>query len=666
MIDNESAQIFRTEAQELFDQIELGLLDLEKYPDDPEIVAGLFRALHTLKGSGAMFGYDTLASLAHRCETAFDRVRKGKSRVTSDLIGAALIALDTMQKISDGNISDIQSDNAAFTALDNSGEKKQETDPENTPSQEQVNLQKKENSHWRIMMRFPRNALSNGTRPLVMLDELCGLGKATIYPQIDAIPSLEKLSPRDFFIGWLVDLETNKNKADIDDIFAFDAISMELLIEEIKTSKGNTPVPEEEKAVTVQQDISPNMQTPSTDGGTDKPATPAALEETVRVPATRLDTLMDRVGELVITQSRLRQIASIIEDTNLNAVTEEVERLASELREAMMSVRMVPISQLFGRFRRLVRDLGKETGKRIEFVTSGEATELDKSVIERLADPLIHLIRNAADHGLETVKERKDSGKKEVGTISLSAYQSGAEVIISIEDDGRGVDRRLVRSKAEVNGLIASGQHLTDNEILQLLFLPGFSTAQKITGLSGRGVGMDVVKRAVEALRGTIEMHSEYGSGSQVILRFPLTLAIIDGLLVRVANERYVIPLSVIEECIDFSNTQQFGTDRSIISLRDCIIPYLRLNEIFESQSDNDHELMVVVVSIGSDRVGLVVDEIIGDHQTVIKPLSIFHTSVGNFSGATILGDGSVALILDASNLIDIGKTQKDRMAAAG
>lgn len=666
MIDSESAQIFRTEAQELFDQIEHGLLDLERHPDDLEIVAGLFRALHTLKGSGAMFGYDALAALAHRCETAFDRVRKGKSQVTPDLIGAALTALDSMQKFAEGNIPTEGTDESAFLVFDNSIEASAEAETNNSILLGSESPRETPTFRWRILMRFPRNALANGTRPLVMLDEIRTLGTAKIFPQTDGIPPLDALAPRDFFIGWIVELETKKDKSVIENIFAFDALSMELLIENITADKDTLTLPPYDDAT--QENAPSTTLTPVQlyNDKTEKIATSVIIEETVRVPAPRLDTLMDRVGELVIAQSRLRQIAGIIEDTNLSTVTEEIERLTAELRESMMSVRMVPISQLFSRFRRLVRDLGKETGKPIDFITSGEATELDKSVIERLADPLIHLIRNAADHGLETAEERKKTGKKETGKITLSAYQAGAEVIISIEDDGRGVDRRRVRAKAEKNGLISPGTHLNDNDILQLLFQPGFSTAKKVTGLSGRGVGMDVVKRAIEALRGTIEMHSDYGIGSRILLRIPLTLAIIDGLLVRVSADRYVIPLSVIEECLDFPHTQKYGDDRSIITLREGIVPYLRLNEIFESDRDNDHNQMVVIVSIGQDRVGLVVDEIIGDHQTVIKPLSAFHTNVGNFSGATILGDGSVALILDASHLIAIGKKREERMSATG
>ena len=362
----------------------------------------------------------------------------------------------------------------------------------------------------------------------------------------------------------------------------------------------------------------------------------------------------------------MKQVSAASNDVSLHSVVEEIERLASELRDSMMFVRMVPISQLFGRFRRLIHDLARDTGKEIEFITEGETTELDKTVIERLADPLIHLIRNAADHGIESPADRRAAGKAETGHVSLIARQAGAEVVISVSDDGRGLDRDKVRSKAEENGLIASGAVLNDADIYQLVFKPGFSTADKVTNLSGRGVGMDVVKRTIEGLRGAIEMTSTPGKGSCVSLRIPLTLAIIDGLLVRVGGGRYVIPLACVEECVELSAEQDArSTGRSFLTLRDELVPFLRLREIFATRTDPDPYQKIVVVSTGAERVGLVVDQILGHHQTVIKPLSSFHASVETFSGATILGDGSVALILDVIHLVAFGQKQEERLRAA-
>ncbi len=387
--------------------------------------------------------------------------------------------------------------------------------------------------------------------------------------------------------------------------------------------------------------------------------------ESVRVPAERLDELMDRVGELVIVQSRLQQIAASSADIQLRTVSEEMERLCSELRVTMMVLRMVPVATLFDRYRRLVHDLQRETGKKIELTTDGESTEMDKTVIERLADPLVHLVRNAADHGLEDGDARRAAGKSETGTIRLSARQTGGEVIISVTDDGRGINRDRVRAKAEAAGLIQPGAVLPDQELLQLIFQPGFSTASSVTNLSGRGVGMDVVKKAIESLHGSIDLSSRPGEGSTVALRIPLTLAIIDGLLVRVGEGHYVIPLPAVEECIELTQEEDLKSrGRSFLSLRDTLVPFLRLRELFGSRSIPDPYQKMVVVSTGDERVGLIVDQIIGHHQTVIKSMSKLHDDVTTFSGATILGDGSVALILDVINLVSLGQQQEAQLRA--
>jgi two-component system chemotaxis sensor kinase CheA len=327
----------------------------------------------------------------------------------------------------------------------------------------------------------------------------------------------------------------------------------------------------------------------------------------------------------------------------------------------------VPVGSLFGRFRRLVHDLARETGKVIELVTEGETTEVDKTVIERLADPLVHLVRNSIDHGLETPEERRAAGKEEAGKIMLSARQAGGEVIITIKDDGRGINRERVRAKAESSGLIQPGAVLADQDLLHLIFAPGFSTAAQVTNLSGRGVGMDVVKKTVEALRGAIDITSRTGEGSDVSLRIPLTLAIIDGLLVRVGTGRYVIPLSAVEECLELSLEEDLRSrGRSFISLRDSLVPFLRLRDLFRTGTKPDPHQKVVVISTGTERVGMVVDQIIGDHQTVIKSMSKLHHDVATFSGATILGDGSVALILDVAHLVAAGQQQEAQVRAAG
>ena len=386
---------------------------------------------------------------------------------------------------------------------------------------------------------------------------------------------------------------------------------------------------------------------------------------TIRVPAERLDNLMDQVGELVIAQARLMQIAGGGSPL-LKSIAEDIERLAGELRDTTMSVRMLPIGTLFSRFRRVVHDLSRELGKSVELTMAGEETELDKTVIESLNDPMVHLIRNAMDHGLGTSEQRRGQGKPETGRLHLSAVHSGASVLITISDDGKGLDRVAIRAKAEERGMLQPGQEITDAELFGCIFLPGFSTAATVTSISGRGVGMDVVKRAIDGLRGTIEVSSEPGKGTAITLKLPLTLAIIDGLLVKMADERYIVPLSAVEECVELTSKEDHRSDgRSFLNIRGEIVAFVRLRHLFEVAGAAPKIQKVVIVGIGQSRIGLVVDQVLGQHQTVIKSLSRLHDDQEGFSGATILGDGSVALILDVPHLVKFARERETATRAA-
>ena len=644
-------ETFRLEAGELLESVEQGLLDLMANPDDRDLVDGVFRSLHTLKGSGAMFGFDALAAFTHHCETAFDRVRKGEVAATNDLISAVLAAKDHMRTLLEGGADDALG--AALlgrlnevVAAAGAGAAPQSSD-----------------KVWRVRFRLAANAVANGANPLAMLAEMRDLGRCEVRVDWSAVPPLSELAPTHCFVGWEVKLFSDCPKSSIEDVFIFVIDDMKL---EISEGDDDAASPGPVMAHDVLQEHAAQIVAPPSAPGPAQ-AKPTSAGESVRVPAERLDELMDRVGELVIAQSRLTQIAGASTDLNLRAIAEDIERLSSELRDTMMVLRMVPVGTLFGRFRRLVHDLARETGKQIDLTLEGESTEVDKTVVERLADPLVHLVRNSADHGLESPEERRASGKPEVGRIRLGARQAGGEVIISIRDDGRGIDRDRVRARAESQGLIAPGASLSDQELLQLIFQPGFSTAAAVTSLSGRGVGMDVVKRTIDSLRGSIDINTNPGQGSEVSLRIPLTLAIIDGLLVRVGTGRYVIPLAAVEECLELSVEEDLRSrGRSFISLRDSLVPFLRLREVFATGTDPEKYQKVVVVSTGEERVGLVVDQIIGDHQTVIKSLSKLHQDVDTFSGATILGDGCVALILDVSHLVAEGQRQEAQLRAAG
>jgi two-component system chemotaxis sensor kinase CheA len=658
--------VFRTEAAEQLEVIEAGLLDLTRNLDDKAQIDAVFRGLHTLKGSGSMFGFDQLAAFTHHCETAFDRVRKGEAPATSELIAAVLDAQGHMQALLDQPNGD---HDAMSTRLLEQLHRAvgREASSSNQPiaSKQQASAAPTLRT-WQLAFRLPADSMINGTNPLGLIDELRELGECKLSVSTDALPTLDTMDPRQLYLGWNATIITDKPRSDIEDVFIFvmDEMVMEL--------KDVTPAAEaiDEESVAAQP---AEVQATETPAARDEQRTPVSdaksqrQSDNVRVPALRLDEMMDRVGELVIAQSRLSQMAGSAVDLGLRSVSEEIERLAGELRDTMMVLRMMPVASLFSRFRRLVHDLARETGKEIELVTTGESTEVDKTVIDRLADPLVHLVRNSIDHGLELPQDRVASGKPAVGQVTLSAHQTGSEVVITIKDDGRGIDRARVRAKAEANGLIQPGQPLSDQELLQQIFQPGFSTAEKVTNLSGRGVGMDVVKKTIEALRGSIDVKSDEGAGAEIALRIPLTLAIIDGLLVRVGSGNYVIPLSAVEECLELSLEEDLRSrGRSFISLRDDLVPFLRLRELFRTGSQPDRYQKVVVISTGRERVGLVVDQIIGDHQTVIKSMSKLHDQVSSFSGATILGDGNVALILDVAHLIAAGQQQEAQMRAAG
>ena len=656
---------FRIEAGELLEQVEQGLLDLGHRLDDMSLVNAVFRGLHTLKGSGAMFGFDKLAAFTHHCETAFDRVRKGDVRATPDLVSVILSAGDHMRALVEGDAPEAEGQAiltrlaaAVDAAAGGAGE---------APAPVAAPVR----TGWTLSFRLPPDAMANGTNPLALLDELRELGEATIVARTDEIPALGTFEPGHCVVGWDCTLIGDISRDAIEDVFLFVMDDMEITIAPLAVEASEEPaVADEPAAASPVAAPAPAPVVTAPVAANDQPARNPANRsqgEHVRVPAERLDELMDRVGELVIAQSRLSQLAGHGHDLSLRSVSEEIERLAGEMRDTMMILRMVPVSTLFGRFRRLIHDLAIETGKTIELVTEGETTEVDKTVIERLFDPLVHIIRNSCDHGLERAEDRLAAGKSASGLIRLSAHQAGGEVLITITDDGRGIDVERVRAKAEANGLIQPGQVVGEDELLGLIFHPGFSTAAQVTNLSGRGVGMDVVKRTIESLRGSIDVKSVPGQGSTITLRIPLTLAIIEGLLVRVGEGRYVIPLAAVEECLELSLEEDLRSrGRSIITLRERLVPFLRLRDLFDTGTKPDTYQKIVVVGTGQERVGLVVDQIIGNHQTVIKAMSPLHRNVAAFAGATILGDGSVALILDIAQLIALSQPREERRLAAG
>ncbi|MDP3254684.1 MAG: chemotaxis protein CheA [Bosea sp. (in: a-proteobacteria)] len=684
MMELDPTETFRQEASELLDSLETVLLDLGQTPQDRDLIDAAFRALHTIKGSGAMFGFDKVAAFTHDFETAFDLIRKGKIDANHDIVTVSLSARDYIRTliedpdstdpiIGEAIVEELQRLIGAGPAAAKNAAPAAETAAEPAPGNPA-------SAGWRIEIAFEPGILRNGTNPLVLLDDLRALGPCTVEADLGAVPVLEELDPETCLITWTVTLESACSQEEIEDVFMFVRDEMKLVIAPLAAggqsgfgldmSMPGDAAPATATAPVVEPEAAP---APAARAAAPAPAAPAPEKAelnrraedkgttTVRVQAERLDELMDRVGELVIAQARLSQIAHSGTDLAIKAIAEEIERLASGLRDSTMGVRMVPMGSLFGRFRRLVHDLSRDLGKPVDFVTVGEDTEMDKTMIERLADPLVHLIRNAIDHGIENADDRARTAKSATGRIELAARYVGAQVLVTVQDDGAGLNTARIRAKAEENGLIAPGANLSEHEIHQFLFHPGFSTAKTISALSGRGVGMDVVKRTIEAMRGTIDLTTIPGHGSSVTLRLPLTLAIIDGLLIRVGEGRYIIPLSAVEECIELTaEAEARAKGRSFLNVRGDLVPFLRLRDVFDAEGQPDPHQKVIVTSIGDTRVGLVVDQIIGSHQTVIKSLSKLHSDVTMFSGATILGDGSAALILDVAQLVTLGQSRAE------
>ncbi len=676
MSSMDPTEVFRQEASELFEVLEGALLDLGLRPDDRELVDSAFRALHTIKGSGAMFGFDKVASFTHEFETAFDRVRKGEIKPTQELISVALAAKDYIRAL----IEDPQStDDVIGEAILDDLKRFVFPDQPAAPVAEialapPLAPAESKQVGWHLYLEFESHILRNGSNPLDLLEDLCKLGPCFVVPVTDGIPFLDDMEPEDCYLKWDVKLHAACDKDAIDDVFMFVSDEMKLTLSPLEQVEAPAQLPlfqllDEEPAPVVEMYAPPveTVAAPIAEQPVAKAEPKAEVKRddrgiaTVRVQAERLDELMDRVGELVIAQARLTQLAASGSDLSIKMIAEEIERLASSLRDTTMGARMVPIGSLFGRFRRLIHDLSRDLSKPVEFVTTGEDTELDKTMIECLADPLVHLIRNAIDHGIEDTATRAANGKSEQGRIELAAVHSGAQVLVTVKDNGGGLNTARIRAKAEEQGLIATGAVLSDHEIHQFLFHPGFSTAQTISALSGRGVGMDVVKRTIENMRGTIDLSTRPGQGTTVTLRLPLTLAIIEGLLIRVGEGRYIIPLSAVEECIELTAEDERSRGRNFLNVRGNLVPFLRLREIMTASGTPDRHQKTIIISTGETHVGLVADQIIGNHQTVIKSLSKLHSDVTIFSGATILGDGTAALILDVAQLVALAQSKVEK-----
>jgi two-component system chemotaxis sensor kinase CheA len=640
-------QSFREEAREILVDLESALLELNENRGDQELVGRVFRALHTIKGSGSMFGFEDLATFTHNLENAFDEVRNGRLQVGAELIDLTLSALDQIRTMIEEREGAAEGEACAAILAK---VRKLTGVAEHRPSASKVSKVLAASvggrvRQWIIHFAPGPELLLNGANPLLLFAELRELGGLSVKASMEMIPSLAELDPERCYVSWEMVLATTADREAIRDVFIFVEDSCQLAIEPASSSDGE----DGQSRDAVARGLEESRATSSGRRTYDKPDNASSI----RVPAAKLDQFVDMVGELVTIQARLAELSARRDDPEIAEVSEEIERLTSALRENSMNIRMMPIRGTFEKFRRLVHDLARDLGKNVELTMDGADTELDKTVIDQLGDPLMHLIRNSMDHGIESKELRLEQGKRATAAIHLSARHSGASVLIAVSDDGGGIDAEAVRNRAIERGLVSPEAQLTEAETFALLFQPGFSTAKQVTDVSGRGVGMDVVRQRVESLRGTIDVVSKSGSGTSVTLRLPLTLAIIDGLLVSVGDACFVLPLASTLECIELTKADiERASGKHVANVRGAIVPYIRLREHFNVNSTRPDLEQIMVVETGEGPFGFVVDQVLGDCQTVIKSLGRVYRHVQAVSGATILGDGRVALILDPERLV--------------
>ena len=701
-------ETFMEEALELLADLEAALLELEDAPEDRDLIDRVFRAMHTIKGNAAMFGFERIEAFTHDIETTLDLVREGKLGITKELVDLTLAARDvilSMLKTPDGD-DDPENEMKGILSgfrglasgyLPQNLEKAPSQSGLISPDHEKISSVTDNRKTYRIRFRPHLDILATGTNPVALINELRELGECTVVTNLESLPDLAGIDPEACYIRWDVILTTEKDLDAVRDVFIFVEGRCDLSIEviddegvleaesgykklgEILVDRGDITSEELETILLDHRKVGQELvESGFINGG----AVESALVEqelvrdarkkrhieeavaSIRVSSDKLDGLVNLVGELVTVQARLTRTAGEIEHPELTLIAEEVEQLTWSLRDDAFAIRMVPIGTMFNRIKRVVRELSGEMGKEINLVMEGSETELDKTVIEKLADPLMHLIRNSMDHGIELPDERVSAGKGRTGELKLSASQEGPEVVIRITDDGRGLDRESIREKAALKGLLDDSADLTTSELYQLIFTAGFSTAKKVTSVSGRGVGLDVVKRSIESLRGTVDVESLEGAGTVVTIRLPLTLAIIEGLQVVVGDETYIVPLSSVEECVDLTRKDiAKAGGRNFTSVREAIVPYIIVRELFNINGQIPEIQQVVIINADGKRVGLVVDNVVGEHQTVIKSLGRFYRDVEGLSGATILGDGTVSLILDVTQVVRKVEEQEAALA---
>lgn len=710
-IDN-IKETFLQESTELLSDMEAALLEIEQEPSNQDLINAIFRAAHTIKGSGGLFGFDKVVEFTHVAENVLDRVRAGEVCIDSELVALLLkcrdyIALLVEAAVEEAELEQSESRNGEElrTALLKYLDEETPTSAEQSKQLvEQETVVRREgksvsNDNWHISLRMSQEVLVCGMDPLSFIRYLARLGDIVHVSTItDKLPGLDRLDPEKCYLGFEIDLDADTSKEEIESTFEFVRDDCELRILPPRASfskyaefineidmpdlrigeilvKGRALTQKElEEALAIQsganQDgasagdkmqigdvlINEHMVHPEVVNVAvekQRHLRASAAGKSIRVDADKLDHLINLIGEMVIAGAGAALNSYSTGNADLIESFSGLNRLMEEVRDSALRLRMVQVGDTFNRFQRVVRDVSSELNKDIKLVISGGETELDKTVIEKIGDPLMHLVRNAMDHGLEPTEVRVSNGKSSTGMLKLNAYHDSGSVVIEVADDGAGLNKEKILQKAIEKDLVAADANLDEQEIFNLIFEPGFSTADAVTNLSGRGVGMDVVRKNIEAMRGHVEVVSKKGVGTTFRVRLPLTLAIIDGFQVGVEKSSFVIPLDMVLECVELNASHyESNSDRNYVNLRGEVLPFIRLRDLFGIQGGRNRRENIVVVQYGGNKAGLVVDQLYGELQTVIKPLGRIFSHVKGVSGSTILGDGLVALIIDVPGLV--------------
>ncbi|WP_440856412.1 chemotaxis protein CheA [Pseudomonas syringae] len=677
---DQAQQTFIVEARELLQAMEESLLQLESEPGDQDAIGAVFRAAHTIKGSAGLFGLTPIVSFTHIVEDVLDRLREGSVSVNAELIAVLLKSGDHMLELIDVVAS--RGQQMQQPALEREAALRQALQvfqaPASAGAADSASASVASDDEpsaevlWHISLRFGVDVFRNGMDPLSFLRYLNTLGQMVQVTTVtDSIPAVEAWDPESCHLGFEIDFRSAAGHAAINEVFDF--VREDCAVEITPVNETPDPVEPTGTELVSQPEHSPMVasgellgdqravpRTPATATATavERPSSGSEQKNKdgryVRVNADKLDELINLVGELVIASAGASLLAKSCDNDPLQEASSTVSGLVEQILDGALHLRMIPIGDTFNRFRRVVRDVSQELGKDIDLIINGAETELDKTVVEKIGDPLMHLLRNSMDHGIESAEARRAAGKPAKGHLSLNAYHDSGSIVIEIADDGAGLNRERILDKAQQRGLVAAGASLTDQEIYNLIFEPGFSTAEAVTNLSGRGVGMDVVKRNITLLRGTVDLDSQPGQGTIVRIRLPLTLAIINGFLVGIDQSTYVIPLDMVQECIELDeHNRQLTRDSGYLDLRGEVLPLVYLRDHFNHEGPAARRQNVVVVRYAEHKAGLVVDELLGEFQTVIKPLGKLFGALRGISGSTILGSGAVALILDIPALLN-------------